>query len=393
MNSKNHMVLLGGGRIAPNIASVWSLKPDEVHYLVSKDQPHTYHQMRAVLDHMDWLKADDQAILVDANDIPAVMECVKGLVSKIASESSDATITFNLTCSSKTMSVAVYETVKDAHPVIYIDSFTNRIIHWLPPYQTESLVPCNLQMYLANFGRETRGQYNFDRLLIAKQAAIDLATGFVNGGEIADHLLLKMRQLGWKDDRPDRCFRNKLMAQEIEVLQTMAAGGLIVDLGQSARGFWKYTIPHAMHWNFIKGDWLEVYVYSRAGSLQKKDNSPFFDEIAMSVQISASSGRFGQREIDFVGLKGWQLVWCSCKVEADPFDKRYLDEVGNINAMLGGQYATPIFISNGYQTDKNFEKVSQQASNARIVLVTREQFPEIDSILRKEATQPTYPRA
>ncbi len=389
---KHVMVLMGGGRITPNIAGVWSLRPDEVRYLISGDQLHTYKDMRNVLDHVPWLNADTPSVEVPAHDIPAIKKAVEAITQSAAKDSSNPRFTFNTTCGSKTMAIAVYEVAKQSDRVVYIDSFNNRIIDWTPPYGQEPLTACDLKTYLANFGRQPKETFSFERLSISKAAAIELANRFVALEGAADSLLLKMEQLGWKKDRPTRNFRADLSTTEFKVLRMMADQGLIVNMGQTKQGFWKYTIPHAMHWNFIKGDWLEVYVYAQAHTLRKKDNKLLFDQMTMSLAIPSGESQTGQREIDFVGLYGWQLIWCSCKAEKNPFNKKRLDEVGMVNAMLGGRYATPIFVCNGRTSDDKYERFSQQARNARIVLVTRDRLPEIAAILHKEATMPTFRR-
>lgn len=385
---KRIMVLLGGGRIPPNIAGVMSLRPDEVRYLVSEDQPRTHDDMLSVLRRFGWLNADGPAELVPAHYIPSI----KAKTQQILADCAGADVVFNVTCGSKTMAIAVYEVAKElGHRVIYVDSLANRIIDWTWPDQEEQLISSNVEDFLKTFGRIPQPNNIFRELSLSEDHAVAVASQFVAGGAAADSLLLGMRQLGWKESEPRRHFKSTLSDAEVEVLKMMAEHGLISNVGLTSGGYWHYTVPTAANWNFIKGDWLEVYVYSEARQLRQRDGRPLFDDIAFSVRLPGEAGT-AEREIDFAGLFGWQLVWASCKVERDPLEKKHLDEVATINAMIGGRYATPIFVCNGRGDAENAETFLQQAEAAKIVVVMRDQLAKIGDVLRSEAVRPSYGR-
>lgn len=382
------MVLLGGGRIPPNIAGVLSLRPDEVRYLISEDQPRTHADMLSVLGRFDWLKADGPAEIVPAHHIPTI----KAKTHQLLADGTDADVVFNVTCGSKTMALAVYEVAKDlGHRVIYVDSFANRIIDWTWQDQEEALIGTTIEDFLVAFGRTPRRKYSFTDLSLSREDAEAVADGLVATGAAADSLLLGMRQLGWTESEPRRCFKSALFSAEVEVLRMMQSSGLVTDVGLTGGGYWRYTIPNAVNWNFIKGDWLEVYVHAQASRLKQANSSPLFADIAFSVRLPGDAGG-AEREIDFAGLYGWQLIWASCKVERDPLDKRHLNEVSTINTMIGGRYTTPIFVSNGRSDADNANAFRQQAEAAKIVVVMREQLADIGNVLRKEAVNPTYAR-
>jgi hypothetical protein len=389
VSRKKIMVLLGGGRIPPNIAGVLSLRPDEVRYLISEDQPKTHDDMLSVLGRFDGLKADGPMEVVPAHHIPAI----KAKTHQILANATDADVVFNVTCGSKTMAIAVYEVAKDlGHRVIYVDSFANRIIDWTWPDQEEELIRTTIDDFLAALGRTPQRKFDFADLLLSENDAVLVAENLVAAGAAADSLLLGMRQLGWTESEPRRHFKSKLGNDETAVLQMMQDLELVTDVVLTNRGYWCYTIPNAPNWNFIKGDWLEVYVHAQASRLKQADERPLFDHIAFSVRLPADAGG-AEREIDFAGLYGWQLVWASCKVERNPLDKRYLNEVAAINTMIGGRYATPIFICNGRGDAENAQAFRQQAEAAKIVVVMRDRLPDIGAVLRNEAVKPTYGRS
>lgn len=380
------MVLLGGGRIAPNVAGVVSLRPDALRYLISKDQPHTYYAMRAVFDRMPWLIADAPAVALDAHDMPQIKQAVLDLLAK----DPDANFTFNVTCSTKTMAVAVYEVAKVLDQrVIYIDSFTNRVIDWTASTAQERLLSTDLPTFLANFGREPQTTFDFARLLISKEQAIQCATLLAHAGPTADRLLRKMRSRGQKDDK---ALPADLPRDELDLLQMLFAQGVIVNLRQSKNGGWLYTIPENMHWNFIKGDWMEVYVYSQANTLVTKQGKQFFDDTALSLKMPTTDDSGALREIDFAGLYGWQLIWASCKIEDKPFVKRHLDEISAVNTMIGAHYSTPLYICNGSNAAEEYASFAEHAHKAAIVVVTLEEWPNLANILKAQSIDPTYRR-
>lgn len=384
VNRKKIMVLLGGGRIAPNIAGVLSLRPDEVRYLISQDQPRTHDDMMDVLRNFTWLKSDGPFAMVPGHHIPTIKERTLQLLN----DSDDTDVVLNVTCGSKTMALAAYEVAKErGHRVIYVDSSVNRIIDWTWPDQEDELMTTTVNDFLRAFGRVPQSK----ELPLSEVNAAHIAGQFVAAGTATDNLLLNMRQLGWTESEPRRIFKSALGNAEVEVLKMVAESGLISNLDLTSGGRWRYTIPTAANWNFIKGDWLEIYVYSAAKQLKQSDGRPLFDDVAFSIRLPAEAGA-AEREIDFAGLYGWQLIWASCKVERNPLDKKYLDEVAAINTMIGGRYTTPIFVCNGRSDSENAKAFRQQAEAAKIVVVMRDQLAKIDDVLRDEAVKPMYGR-
>jgi len=380
------MVLLGGGRISPNIAGVLSLRPRVVYYLISEDQPHTYDNMRQVLDRIDWVKSDTPMISVPAHNIPAIKKACRSILE----QDQRSPFVFNITCATKTMAVAAYEVAKDlGHRVIYVDSFRNRIVDWTSPEREEELIGIDLVTYLSNFGRTPQPKFKFERLSISRDNAVEAARYLAQAGTEAIKLLLLLRQTGWRKKQPRRHLRQSLSAEQGAILSRLSAFGLIENLEMTHRGFVAYTISNPMHWNFIKGDWLEVFVFSEAQECFKRDDTPLFDDLALSLEMPTDQT---VREIDFAGLYGWQLIWCSCKATNDPYNTDHLDEISAMTNMIGGRYCTPIYVTTGSKYDNKYPIFKQRAHEARIVVVTREELSGIREILQIEATKPTYPR-
>jgi Card1-like, endonuclease domain len=135
-----------------------------------------------------------------------------------------------------------------------------------------------------------------------------------------------------------------------------------------------------------KGDWLELYVWSKIKIHQPK----FADDYQWGYVIKSTA----ENELDVVLTYNSQLIFVECKTDENPFSQKtkYLDGSNNKAAMLGGSYVTKIFVTNASKTMEGYENFKEQARLREIVIVTGEDLSNIGRILEKEAKNPTYAR-
>lgn len=119
-----------------------------------------------------------------------------------------------------------------------------------------------------------------------------------------------------------------------------------------------------------------------------------FYDCAAGVRLRSGAA---EREVDFIAtFRGMALI-ASCKAVKRPWDKAYLDELGAVAKILGGDYVTRLYITDGVRTppppgrSDPFLAFAQQAAQQRAVIVTGDELPRLDEVLQREVERPTYP--
>ena len=104
-------VLLVGGRQIPNFLGVMLLRPNKVHFLLSKGSENLLDPLYETLTKVEGLVLPDRDQIkpIDANDFQANISALEHVLN----EYPNAQISFNLTCSSKVMAIAAYEVARE----------------------------------------------------------------------------------------------------------------------------------------------------------------------------------------------------------------------------------------------------------------------------------------
>ena len=97
-------VLLVGGRQIPNFLGVMLLRPDRVHFLVSKDDKNALDILYETLAKVEGLVLPEKSQIpdIDANDFQANI----AVLERILSDFPNAQVSFIRNCSSKVMAIA-----------------------------------------------------------------------------------------------------------------------------------------------------------------------------------------------------------------------------------------------------------------------------------------------
>lgn len=376
-------VLLVGGRQIPNFLGVMLLRPNKVHFLLSKGSENLLDPLYETLAKIEGLVLPDRDQIkpIDANDFQANISALEHVLN----EYPNAQISFNLTCSSKVMAIAAYEVARERKDIktFYVDTSNGRIVWFKGKEADEMPIKISIEQYLTMYGRKPVFKDIFSKLTFSQEAAIKAANILASG--YGKYLAFLERIRGTQGSGS----RKVAIKNEIELNLALRLAELgIVDYSEE-NGY--LIIRSNEDWNFLKGEWLEVFVWHEVKKLQEQTQEPFFDDFAVSLEIPMEGAK---KEIDLACIYRAQLIHCSCKTGKNSFETRHLDELSAISNLIGGRFCTRVFatdrlLPNDLSTAKSF---LDQAKQREIVVVTGKELPSIGDILKKQAKNPDYQR-
>ena len=398
MASKRVRVLVLGGRLTPSLVAVLSDPPDAIEFIVSRDTPERYEQARSVL-------AEPLENQLPASPLPAVSpfdweECQERC-RRAVERHAGAEIIFDVTTAPKFMSFAVEAFARShGHEAVVVDTAGAREFSLITRQSRPVAFPRKVEEYLGLFGRQLRPSPAFvlTSLSIGEQQACQVARQLALGGEAATRALNKFNR--WNPGRHGAQSTPKdhdatTDQEEFAVFRMLAEHGLITALQRGADGTTGYrTSQNPADTQFVAGRWLEVYVWDVARSLRDKiTGESLFSDCHMGFEIPDKSGQ--KREVDVGCIYQGQFIHCSCKakVPRESFNKDNLDQMAGVSALLGGDFTTRVFVTNAFQPyDADQWMFARHAEKLKVVLVTGEDLPQIDEILRDQAVEPKYAR-
>lgn len=396
-NTKSQVrILVMGGRFTPHLLGIVAEPPDIVEMIISKDTlERLLEPALNTLKAISSLQVFDTPEIIDAYDIRKAREACR----KVAGRHPGAEITFDATSAPKIPGYAAMDIARELnYRLIYVDSSNGKIITLAPvTEETDTNIQIDLQEYVRCFGRRLEQTFDPQKLSVTLKSAAETSTFLAGGNRAAVEALEILRISGQgKGKRTIPFKKTKPVSQSaLSVLQHIAESGLILNLKQAEDGRVSYTIEKEHDYKFLEGDWLEFYTYLQAQTCKNENKIPLFNDVNMSVEIPSNGAR---KEIDVACMTRGQLLLISCKAGAKPFRTEYLDELRAVSDLVGGDFATRIFVtsssspaekSNFY---KDYFKFLQQANDRKINVVTGEKLIQLGAILKKEAADPTYKR-
>jgi hypothetical protein len=331
------MIVLVGGRQAPNIIGVTSFRPDLVEFVVSNDEKDKFALLKEALASIPNVELAKSPYLVPAFNVDEV----KTTCNRIIASHPDARFSLNLTCATKVMSIGAYEAARQAHPqksisAFYLDTIGRNTITLVGDEMGRPNVPQHISQYLRAYGRSFKNKFSLEDLSCSQETAINIAKDWAVGKE------------------------------------------------------YNYICANNADHEFVNGHWLEVYVFDAARNIKKSDGKGmFFSDVRMSIEIPAIDGAIN--ELDVAALYHGQLFIISCKTGKNSLNVSNLDQISAVSGMIGGQYCSRIFVTNQSISPRRVGFISQ-AKNRQIVLVGKKELQKLDEILTREAIRPTYPR-
>lgn len=157
-------------------------------------------------------------------------------------------------------------------------------------------------------------------------------------------------------------------------------------------------IQTSADYEFLKGTWLEIYVWDQARQQRAKGNAPLFQDAQFNFEIPSDvTGAY--KEIDVGLMYAGQLIHCSCKSGGKGiWATEHLDELSAVSSLIGGRFCSRIFITSKSPPDagddeyEGYRRFLQQAKDREIVVIAGDQLRSIGAVLAREADRPTFPR-
>ena len=389
------VVLLVGGRLTPNLIGILALRPCAVEFVVSTDTPGQYQVARRVLQTIEGVTVSDQPEYVSAYDMAACERACQ----VVADRHSDAEIWFDASSAPKILGFAGYETARQrGQHAIIVDTTHQQVIDVTQKGAVAASIPLTLEQYLACYGRRPRPTFDWARISLPQEQALQAAAYLAQDSGAFMRLLPRLRdwrprkdelRVGFERTRP-------LDDEQRTVLRRLADLGLLAHLEERADGRVAYTFRCEEDFNFINGGWLEVWVWDQARQQCDKHGKPVFAQCAFSLEIPSEGAC---KEIDVACLYQGQLILCSCKTESKPFDTEHLDELSAVSNMVGAEFTSRVFVTNVLPPPESdapayraYTLFTEQARDRKIAVVTSDRLAEVGKILAQQAVNPTYAR-
>jgi hypothetical protein len=359
---KKILVSFVGGRPLPNIQQVLSLKPDAVHFVVSKDS------MGKNGNYEKLLAALPPGIEPIPHEVaPYVMPETESACQAILTKYVDDEVLFHLGSAPTTMSLAAYR-VAQANNKTLIYSFPGGVMDIFN--DTQRPVTIALVDYFRAYGWKVSLQQDADEVQAA--AAEWMARNIAE----LNSLLQQIRQ---ENPSADKLIR--LNAQEgfYSLLEKLAEYNVISRLNKLDGNMLEFSVP-LVSLRFIMGIWLEIYVYQVARRLS------VFDECAWDISDGERQG-----QLDFCGIFSGQLLIASCKVISNIIRTPF-DELVTRGKQLGSGMCTKVFVTNIIPSEQERKKTEKWCKEREIVPVFGDDLSNLGNVLEAQVKDPQYRR-
>jgi hypothetical protein len=190
-----------------------------------------------------------------------------------------------------------------------------------------------------------------------------------------------------------------------EILQEASKVKLldVLDISDQAM---KIKLSYTQY-HFLNGQWLEVYVWGEAMSLENGlAGAKLFSDCQWDRRIPDENNHNDDRnQIDAALIYNAQLLIVECKTGDEFFKTETIYKLNSIARSLGDRFVTKLLVTSIRDftkvpvLDKKTEgvrdkliDVKTRARNDHIIPVMREDLMNIREILKKQAVNPDYPR-
>ncbi len=386
MEKKKALLVLAGGRAVPDVLALLCVQPQLVAIITSHEGWKDEETFKEIAQALPNQEEPFPTIKVKSYDLAEAMQSCTDVF--ITYPTTNWEWFFSIGSCPKIMGIAAYEVAKQKDiPCIYIDTQHEKIVSLVRDIDIDphDLFHMSVSSYMKIFRREQK-QLNQEIVQYRKKAE--------SWGHLARIMALSPDAVAFikmMRDKPskvpvhfsDEALTASSFIQSLVELQ-------VIEIGHDAdeQKTCAFTSPHIARF-LGKGDWLEVFVWHEAKSIEIADDCQWGYEIKSAAT----------NELDVALTYKAQLIFAECKTDEEPFQNKtwYLDGINTKAEMLGRSYVTKLFITNASKTKDGklragYNNFVEQAKLRSIVVVTAEDLPNIGEILKREALTPTFPR-
>jgi len=375
MDRKKALLLLTGGRGVPDMLTMKYLRPD-ITFIITTSQ-----SLRDAKNLKEFSRSHfhcDIEVLptIDPFDEQQIKErCVEAL-----SREPDAEWIMHFTGSPKVVGIYTHDIARERGiPLLFLDTSGERVVSLIKDYSIDSkrLFKASVEEYMRAYGRT----YEIPKSAIYRKQAeswYDISQVLAQQPEITQALLAGFRG--------NNTLAAKISAQAEPLLQQLASFGALTITSRTTDTI-ECNIRDNDTLEFLKGDWLEVYVWKEA------INAGFADDCQWGYKIVAE---LPSNELDLALTYKARLLLAECKTSRNPFETDHLYKLHSVAELVGGNYVRQVFVTNCPRpktSNESFDNFCRQADVRHIFVVTGEQLTDIGQLLKQQigAAGPTLP--
>jgi len=387
MDKKKALLVVAGGRLAPDVLPLLYLQPDLVLTVTSEEG---WEGEKAFLDIANALPSCqvEPPPGVNAYDLNVGMNACRELCKPY----SDAEWTFTITSAPKILAIAAYEVAKEMGvPCWYIDSQGDRIVSLVKKMEMEvdkqRFFHLSFDEYVKIQGRRCKRKEGPTKdYRSAAEGWDDISQKIALSPDT--HLLTPILYRHKKQGEINEVITKPIPLADLATLplvRFLLDKGLLTSTDPSTeqREYYFASVNAAQFLG--TGDWLEVYVRHQT------NQAKFADDVRWGYSIIRKRVNL---ELDLAVMYKAQLVIAECKTNENPFrgQYNYLRDIDAVADLLGRTYVSKIFITNQPAEGESYKVFSQHAKDRNIIVVTKEELSKVGDIVKQAAMHPKYPR-
>lgn len=381
MEKKKALLVVVGGRIAPDVLPLFYIQPQLVIAITSKEG---WRAEKAFVDAAKTIPSCKVNVIhgVDAYKLHIGIQACLDILETYPDDEWEWT--FAIGSAPKITGIAAYEVAKSRGiPCWHIDTRHEEVVSLVKEVVVDKRrffhldVPSYMKIQKRKCEKREGDTKDYRE---SAEALAPLTRKLVESSE-AENLLLLLRDKKKGDivEVPEMLVRSTIV-QELEEQGLLKISRINAD-GSALCQFASSDAARLLG----TGDWLEIYVWYEVG------RANFADDYQWGYKIF--DGKV-ENELDLALTYKAQLIIAECKTEQKPFigEKRFLSQIDAVADLLGRTYVSKVFVTNQPPIGDSYKIFVQQAKQRNIVVVTKDDLLNIGNILKNEAINPTYER-
>jgi len=277
----------------PNLTTILQFRPDHVILLKTKEMEKEAQLLKDIIKQKGFDVIDE---VIEAYDINNVINISESIIKKYK----DCEVTLNITGGTKIGTLGTFQAFYTAGmPIFYVDTDHNKILQLFPESKQQDIAittTISIKDYLAAYGFEVEDFVKDDTYIFKRK---DLTNFLVNNVKIVKQLNYNLHSYDDKDDKLPIAISLSINDKFRTLINKLN--------GVSFEGN-KLKIDDPLSLKYLKGIWLEEYVYMQSKACD-------LDDIKLNVKgkwITLTKHK-PKNEFDILLSKGNRLFYISCK--------------------------------------------------------------------------------
>ncbi|HZO75682.1 MAG TPA: DUF1887 family CARF protein [Ktedonobacteraceae bacterium] len=397
MTKKALLTLFGGRSFLPAALTLMHEKPEIIVAISSKESHRDLHLLQRAIDkyqkkhHFSCKLEAPEGI--DAFDVAEIQRVCENMVAQYP----DMAWIFDVTAATSLMTLAAYEASKASSSRFetmtkcwYLNTAHTRVIPLVGEGCDEKIFNIDVEDYAAAYGRDLVTGDLEDHRQYSEQHWLSFAQRLGKNPPLAALMKRVMSKITSRPgkENPKLYTLKGLPAETYSLLEEVQQIGLASQLGRNSDSTLSFQLSYTQD-RFLNGAWLEAYIWDAARNIWDEERGKvLFDDCQWNQKVNDGNSK---NELDVAVTYKAQLLIAECKTEENPFSSETLYKLDSVANILGGRFTGRLLVTS-ISGKKPSEDFLAQAKSRRIVVVTGDDLPDIATIVKKEAIDPTFPR-